>query len=233
MSYTLIIAAAGEGKRMNLSAERHEESIPKPYIKIKGTPIIIWTLKRFSGIKEIQNIIIVTHKDWVEHCKKLIKEYNIKKINSVIAGGKERQDSVNAGLKFADTEFVLIQDAVRPFVNGTLIKNLLKESKKHDAVIPGIPATNTLKEVNKNFVNKTVARDKIYEIQTPQLFKTSVLKSAYKKAYTDKFYATDDAMLVERLGIKVKVVQGEKSNIKITTPDDLLYAEAILSSRSV
>lgn len=224
MGYTLLIAAAGEGKRLH-------NKLPKPYIKINGTSIIIWTLKRFSKIPEIENIIIVTHRDWVAYCKNLLQEHTIKKISFVVAGGKERQDSVNIGLKYTNTEFVMVQDAARPFVENSLIKTLIKESKKQDAVIPGIPATNTLKEIKLGFVNKTLSRDKIYEIQTPQIFRTSVLKAAYKKAYADKFYATDDANLVERIGIKVKVIESKRSNIKITTPSDLLYAKAILKTK--
>lgn len=225
MTYSVIIAAGGEGKRI-------DSSIPKPYIKIKNIPLIIWTLKHFDKTKEIKKIIIVTHKEWVDYCKELLNKYlpeaktgNTEKKYYVIKGGKERQDSVNEGLRYVDTDFVFIHDVARPFINSSLILNLIESSKKYDAVIPGIPAVNTLKEVSSGFVIKHLTRDKIYEIQTPQLFRTEVLKTAYKKAYKDKFYATDDSALVERLGIKVKVIQGLKNNIKITYPEDLLYAD--------
>jgi 2-C-methyl-D-erythritol 4-phosphate cytidylyltransferase len=228
-NYSLIIAAAGEGKRIN-------SPIPKPYIKIKKFPIVIQTLKHFDEIKEIEKIIIVTHKNWVNYCINLLNKYlpeskAVKKKYYVIKGGKERQDSVNEGLKLVDTEFVFVHDAVRPFIDSSLVLNLIKSSKKYDAVIPVVPSTNTLKEIKSGFVYKHLLRDKIYEVQTPQLFRSDILKSAYKKAYLDKFYATDDSALVERLGIKVKVIEGIKNNIKITNPQDLLYAKTILSNK--
>lgn len=227
-TYSVIMAAAGEGKRIN-------SPIPKPYILIKRYPIIIRTLKHFDRTKEIERIIIVTHKDWVNYCINLLKKYLLKgksgdKKYYVIKGGKERQDSVNEGLKLVNTEFVFVHDAVRPFIDSPLILNLIKSSKKYDAVIPVVPSINTLKEIKFGFVYKHLSRDSIYEVQTPQLFRTGVLKSAYKKAYLDKFYATDDSALVERLGIKVKTIEGIKNNIKITNPQDLLYAKTMINN---
>jgi 2-C-methyl-D-erythritol 4-phosphate cytidylyltransferase len=229
-TYSVIIAAAGEGKRIN-------SPIPKPYIEIKKYPIIIRTLKHFDKIKEVEKIIIVTHKDWVNYCSSLIKKYFYEsktgnKKYYVVKGGKERQDSVNEGLKIINTDFVFVHDAARPFIDLSLILNLIKSSKKYDAVIPVVPSINTLKEIKSGFVCKHLSRDSICEVQTPQLFRVDILKAAYKKAYFDKFYATDDSALVERLGIKVKVIEGIKNNIKITTPQDLLYAKLILKSKS-
>ncbi|MDD5528424.1 MAG: 2-C-methyl-D-erythritol 4-phosphate cytidylyltransferase [bacterium] len=229
-NYSVIIAAAGKGKRIN-------SPIPKPYILIKKYPIIIQTLKHFDRIKEIERIIIVTHKDWVNYCNGLLKKYlpesKTDKKYYVIKGGKERQDSVNEGLKLVNTKFVFVHDAVRPFIDSSLILNLIKSSKKYDAVIPVIPSINTLKEIKSGFVCKHLSRDRIYEVQTPQLFRVDILKSAYKKAYLDKFYATDDSALVERLGIKVKAIEGIKNNIKITNPQDLLYAKVMLKAKSL
>lgn len=216
MSYSAIIVGAGQGIRM-------KTQIPKPYLEIKGIPIIALTLKVFNNFPAIKEIVIVTQKERIEYCKKeIVEKYKFHKVKDVVAGGQKRQDSVKAGLGLVNSEFVFIQDAVRPFVGIDLINRLIQGSKKYDAVIPGVSARDTIKKVINGVVEQTLPREQIYEIQTPQLFRTAILKKAYDMAYSEGFYGTDDAMLVERLGIKVKVVEGSKYNIKITTKEDLM-----------
>lgn len=219
MSYSAIIVGAGQGIRM-------KTKIPKPYLKIKNTPIIAMTLKTFNNFEAIKGIVIVTQEEQIEYCKKeIVEKYKFQKVIAVVKGGEKRQDSVKAGLELVNSEFVFIQDAVRPFVGLEIIKRLIRESEKYDAVIPGIPARDTIKKVINGIVEQTLPREQIYEIQTPQLFRTAILKKAYLLAYSDGFYGTDDSALVERLDVKVSVVEGSKHNIKITTKEDLLYAE--------
>ena len=227
----VIIVGAGEGKRM-------QNKIPKPYIKLKGTPIIALTLKVFDTIQLIENIIIVTLPDWIKYCKsEIVEKFGFKKVKAIIKGGNRRQDSIKMGLDaIADIHpqltisdsIVLIHDAVRPFITKDFITHLIKDCNKYEAVIPAMPATNTIKEVENGFVHRTLQRNNIYEIQTPQVFKYSVIKKAYEEAYSCGFYGTDDASLVEKIGIPVKISTGLSSNIKITTPEDLLYAETLL-----
>ncbi len=224
----VIIVAAGEGKRM-------QDKIPKPYIKLKGKPIIALTLKVFSEIQEIENIIIVTLPDWIKYCEsEVIEKFGFKKVKAIIKGGAKRQDSVKIGLEALSStlnpipDTLLIHDAVRPFITEDFITHLIKMCDKYGAVVPGIPATDTIKEIDNGFVHRTLQRNNVYEIQTPQVFKHEIIKEAYEKAYSCGFYGTDDASLVERLGTQVKVVPGLQRNIKITTREDLLYAENLL-----
>lgn len=221
----VIIVGAGEGIRM-------QDKVPKPYIELKGKPIIALTLRVFNEIQEIENIIVVTHPERVEYCKsEVVEKFGFKKVREVTKGGAKRQDSVKLGLEAISSTLnpipytLLIHDAVRPFITGDFITHLIKMCAKYGAVVPGIPATNTIKEVEDGFVRRTLQRNHLYEIQTPQVFKYSIIKEAYERAYSNGFYGTDDASLVERIGVPVKIVAGLPSNIKITTPEDLLYAE--------
>ena len=223
-----IIVAAGEGKRM-------QDKIPKPYIKLKGKPIIWFALKVFNEIQEIENIIIVTQDEWIEYCEsEVVEKFGFKKVRVIIKGGVKRQDSVKMGLDAISStlnpppDTLLIHDAVRPFITGDFITHLIKMCDKYGAVVPAIPATDTIKEVENGFVCRTLQRNNLYEIQTPQVFKYNIIKTAYENAYSCGFYGTDDASLVERLGTKVKVVPGLQRNIKITTKEDLSYAENLL-----
>ncbi|MDI6840297.1 MAG: 2-C-methyl-D-erythritol 4-phosphate cytidylyltransferase [bacterium] len=223
INISAIIVAAGEGSRIGAS-------IPKPYIKLNGIPIIALTLKPFDQSTEIENIVVVTHWKWIDYCQsEIIRKFGFKKVITVVKGGNERQDSVNVGLDVVDGDIVLIHDAVRPFVTQDFIISLIRECKKYGAVVPGIPVTDTIKEVDGNFVHCTIQRDRAYSIQTPQVFKTNIIRKAYQEAYATRFYGTDDASLVERLGIKVRVIKGLPTNIKITTNEDLLYAKAIIN----
>ncbi|MCK4353552.1 2-C-methyl-D-erythritol 4-phosphate cytidylyltransferase [candidate division WOR-3 bacterium] len=216
-----IIVAGGESLRM-------KTPLPKPYIELQGKPIIVWTLTPFDELKVIDEIILVVHEKWIDYCKDIVKKFNFKKVKSIVKGGTARQDSVKEGLSLVNTDFVLIHDAVRPFITKTFINNLIKFGKEYGAVVPGIPVVDTIKEVKNDFAHHTLQRGKIYKIQTPQVFKTDILKKAYGEAYNAGFYGTDSSMLVEKIGVKVRIVKGLKENIKITTQEDLVYAETLL-----
>jgi len=257
----VIIVSAGQGKRMSVppmatSKGRCDDviapppkywshrtrsksvwsgNVPKPYIKLKGASIIALTLKVFNEIKEIDNIIIVTHPDWINFCSsEIVEKLGFKKVKLVINGGPKRQDSVKMGLDaisstpMASPDTLLIHDAVRPFITPDFISHLIEMGAKYGAAVPALPATNTIKLIENGFVLRTLQRNNLYEIQTPQVFKYNIIKEAYEKAYSCGFYGTDDAELVERIHLPVKIVPGLPSNIKITTPEDLLYGERLM-----
>jgi len=228
MKVVALIAAAGLGKRMNAK-------ISKPFIPIFGKPIIAYTLEKFEQCKFIEKIyLIVNRKEKDLYLKNIILRYNFTKVQGLIEGGKTRQDSVYNGLKAldADTDIVVIHDGARPLIEKTLIQDSIKTAQKYGAAILVIPIKDTIKKSQKYmFINGTLDREQIWRAQTPQSFKYDIILSAYKKAYQDKFWATDDAAIVERYGHKVKMIIGSEENIKITTPFDIIIAENFLKRK--
>jgi 2-C-methyl-D-erythritol 4-phosphate cytidylyltransferase len=224
MKTVAIISAAGSGKRMGR---------PKQFLEIDGQPMIERTLAVFEACGVIDDIVLVVNADEVERAKKL----KSKKIRSVVAGGQERYDSVHNGLKALDKDvsIVVIHDGARPFVTPGIIEKSVAEAQKCGAVVVGVPVKDTLKEVTGNplpvtrdrlTVAHTVDRERIWAAQTPQVFKKDIILRAYEKA-GKKDGVTDDAMLVERMGVEVRMVMGSYRNIKINTPADLLLAQGI------
>lgn len=214
-----IIPAAGKGKRF-----KGENKLLKNIGKFS---IIIHTLKVFESCQEISEIVLVVPPKKISFYKRLISKYKIEKVKKIIKGGKERQDSVYNGIMNLeeDTKFVIIHDGDRVFVKKSLIKKIIKELKKHPAVVCGVPIKDTVKEVGKMGVIKTLEREKLWSIQTPQGFSYQLIKKAHQKAKKDKFHSTDDSALVEKLGYRVKVIPGFYSNIKITTYEDFIYGK--------
>jgi len=224
-----ILAAAGQGKRLG-------KQTPKVFIMLGNHPIIYYSLKILSESGLIDYILVVVGRDSIAYCEReVIQKYQFKKVNKVIEGGEHRQDSVYNGLKevLPNTDLILIHDAARPFITHQLIEKTIADAKEVGAAIVGVPPVDTIKTINGGqWIEETLSRDSLVAIQTPQVFKYELLKDAYEKAYQDNFYATDDALLVRRLGGRVKLVNGDYENIKITFPHDLLVAEAILKIRS-
>lgn len=219
---TAIILAAGKGERLNAN-------IPKPFVKLLNTPIIVWSTKVFNEHTLIKNIIIVTLKEYVNYCKtEIVDKYKLNKVTCVLAGGEKRQDSARLGIMNARTETIIIHDAARPLVDTNLITQLIETQLP--AVIPVIPLSNTIKIIDHNQVVQTLNRNNLYETQAPQLFDTNIIKLAHLKAYQNGVSTTDDASLVEYIGEKVFTIPGPLKNIKITTPTDLLLAELLLKS---
>ncbi len=218
MKTVAIITAAGYGKRMGR---------PKQFIQIGGKSVLEWTLSVFENAKIVDEMILVVNKEDVEQAKK----FKFLKLKQVVAGGKERQDSVFEGLKVLpeDAEIVAIHDGVRPFVSAEIIEKAVAEAKECGAVVVGIPVNDTIKSVNhqKLTVINTLNREELWAAQTPQVFKKEIILQAYKKG-KEKHRVTDDARLVEKLGIPVKMIMGSYQNIKITSPEDLKIAEGIL-----
>ncbi len=228
MYVTAIVLAAGKGLRL-------KSKISKPLIKIDSKPLIIYSLNTLSKHPYIKDIIVVANRRNLQDIRNKIKQYRIDKIKDVVLGGQVRLASVVNGLRAIDnhTDLVLIHDGVRPFIDRDMVSSVIKTAKSSGAAIAGVPVKATIKSVKvskcqsvkENIVEKTLDRSKLWEIQTPQVFRKDLILKAYNK-FGD-IDVTDDAMLVEKLGAKVSVVLGTYNNIKITTPEDLIIAQAI------
>lgn len=218
-----IIAAAGRGRRLKLSTF-------KPLVKVKNKPILFFVLKVLSETPQIKEIILIGNRDNLKKISNLVKLEGFKKVKGIILGGATRKDSVANGLKIIKGErntFVLIHDAARPFINRSHVKKLVREAFRYNAVISAVPVKFTVKRAKK-FKGRLVAvetleRKRLWEIHTPQIFRSDLLKKAFKRfGHLD---VTDDASLLERLGVQAKIVRGSYANIKITTREDLNLAE--------
>lgn len=217
-----IVVAAGRSSRFKGKAS-------KILAKIDSKPVIYYSLFALNRHPDIDEIIVVASSGNIEAITGIVRRYKINKVKNIILGGKERKDSVLQGLKSLgqDTKDVLIHDGARPLINKVIISSVIRAAKISGAAVIGLPVKPTIKKVNSNlWVKETVDRDGLWEIQTPQVFSKNIILKAYRRLSGSK--VTDDAMLVEKIGIKVKLALGSYSNIKITTSEDLVIAEAIL-----
>ncbi len=220
---TAIILAGGKGKRMGYS-------ISKQFIELKGKPILYYTLKKYIDSKHIDNIILVLPKDEIEYCKKNILEKYSLKVNKIVEGGKERQDSVYNGLIAIDkSDIVLIHDGARPFTSERIIEEGVELARKYGAAAPGVMPKDTIKIKNSEGISiETPNRETLVAIQTPQIFNYNIILECHKKIQVSGDIVTDDTMVVEKYGHKVYLYDGEYTNIKVTTPEDLVLAEKLV-----
>ena len=221
----VVIVAAGSGSRM-------KRDINKQFIKLDGKEIIAYTIEKFYKSEDIDDIVIVIKENEEKYfIENIINKYGFDNIK-LAYGGKERQDSVYNGIKKLNRncEIVLIHDGARPFVNEDIIKNSIEEAKENNAVVVGVPVKDTIKIVNSdgNIVD-TPNRSLLWSVQTPQSFKYEIITKAYEYAYSNDYYGTDDAILVEHIGYNVKMIEGSYDNIKITTEEDLHFGIQILN----
>lgn len=227
-SLGVVIVAAGQGSRMQT-----KES--KQYLPLAGKPILIHTLERFAAHSEIGWITVVVPPGDEQRVSDLAAAYGIHdKIAAITAGGAERQHSVLNGLETLQdkVDLVLVHDAVRPFVTHEMISAVAEEAKANGAAVLAVPVKDTIKIAGSDgTVSSTPDRRSLWAVQTPQAFRVSLLLRAYEQAIRDEYLGTDDASLVERLGEAVKIVPGDYANIKLTTPDDLYWAEHYLASQ--
>lgn len=226
MKSTAIVLAAGQGKRMN-------NKVQKQFLLIKGKPVLYYSLSCFQKSREIEEIIVVTGKESINFCKQeIIVTYGFSKVKAVIAGGKERYDSVYAGLRACENcDYVFIHDGARPFLTDDMIIRGKEAVLTYGACVTGMPSKDTIKIADENgMVVSTPRRSLVWNIQTPQIFSYTAIREAYEKARQQSMEdITDDAMVMERFGnLKIKLVEGSYENIKITTPEDILVAEKIL-----
>ncbi len=228
-SVTVLVPAAGSGSRMG-------GRIKKQFLLLNGMPVLAHTLRRFEEMPEVREIIPIVPEAEMEEClERCVDSQGLKKVRRVVPGGRERQDSVRNGLMAMEPPggWVMVHDGVRPFVTREMVSELILALDECDGAVLAVPAKDTLKEVGPDrLVRRTLDRRLFWHIQTPQAFPYRVIAEAFRKAYADGFYGTDEASLVERYGGSVRVVAGSYANIKITTPEDMILAKAILASQS-
>jgi 2-C-methyl-D-erythritol 4-phosphate cytidylyltransferase len=226
-----LVVAAGKGSRMG--TQEH-----KQYLLLNGTPILVHTLLAFEQSPLIDMIVLVVGVDDLERCRRFAEQYGISKLSAVVAGGNERQESVWRGIQVImdEAQYVFIHDGVRPFIQQELMIRMERalRAQRVDALVAAVAVKDTIKMANESAttdyqtIGQTLPRERLWAIQTPQAFRMQTIVDAHKQAIIDGYTGTDDAVLVERLGGVVHIVQGDYFNIKITTPEDLLLAEAII-----
>ncbi len=224
---TAVITAAGKGTRMN-------SSINKQYIELGGIPVLARTIGVFQQCREIDEIIVVINEEDINFCRKnIVQKYGLSKVKALVSGGAERQNSVYKGLcAIEGGGIVLIHDGARPFVTCENIADSVGAAREFGACGIGVKVKDTVKISDmEGFVASTPDRSRLWSIQTPQSFEYSIIIKAHEEAIKNNYLGTDDMVLVEKLGIPVKILEGSYSNIKITTPEDLLLGESILGSR--
>lgn len=232
MKVVAIVPAAGRGVRFRAKALGRRDR--KPFALLANKPILIHTINALESSSLIDCILVIVHPDDTGLAKETIKRYRIKKVKHIISGGRTRTHSVYNGLKHMDedADIVLIHDGVRPFITEEIIKTAIKGAKEYGSAVCGVQTISTMKEVDdKLFITSTLNRKRLYDIQTPQVFKRDIILKAYEEAIAKGCEATDDSVLVERIGYKVKLTAGSHYNIKITTPEDMVFAEAIYARR--
>ena len=221
-----LIPAAGSGERLGRGAN-------KVFCEVAGRPILAHTLAVFESCGAIEETILVTRQSDIEASRELSGRFGFAKVRAIVAGGEHRQDSVANGLEKVTCDICAIHDAARPLVTREIIERSIEEAARSGACIAAVPVIDTIKSVVDGDVTGTVDRSNLYAVQTPQTFRTELIREAYRRAYEDSVYATDDAALVERLGKSVTVVPGSYDNIKITTPADLGVASVKLGGGEV
>ena len=225
MANIALIPAAGMGKRM-------AAGMNKQYLQIGGMPILARTVAVFEQAPFIDAIYIISPEDEISYCKQeVVAAFGFAKVRAIVAGGAERQHSVINGLraaKAADDDVVLIHDGVRPFVSEHVLHRAIEVAMATDGALVAVPAKDTIKVVANGIITDTPPRETLWLAQTPQAFRYGVIQAAHEIAEAEGFLGTDDASLVERLGKEIHIVLGDYRNIKITTPEDLVLAEAFL-----
>jgi 2-C-methyl-D-erythritol 4-phosphate cytidylyltransferase len=223
-----VIPAAGSGTRMGSARS-------KQFMDLCGKPMLAVTLERFHQCDLIDEIVVVVSGQDVGYCRReIVDRYGLTKVATVVGGGRRRQESVRNGIEAVSNSstWILIHDGVRPLVSLELIERVIRASGKYRAVIPGIPVKDTIKQIDsRGRVVDTVDRSTLWAVQTPQIFRCEDIRMAHTKAMEEGWEGvTDDAFLIERIGIPVELIEGEETNIKITTARDLELARLFLSA---
>ena len=229
MKVTAVIVSAGIGQRFM-------DGKKKQFLPLAGKPVLAHTLDPFERCPLVNAVVLVVGQEDMDFClKEIVEKYQYKKISRIVPGGKTRQESVKNGVGAVpeDVEMVVIHDGVRPFVTREMIEESVRSAIRFQAVVVATPVKDTIKTVDaEGSIRETLDRNSLWQVQTPQTFRTRIIRDALRKAAEDGFLGTDDASLVERMGINVHVVQGSYANIKITTPEDLLLATFLLQANN-
>jgi 2-C-methyl-D-erythritol 4-phosphate cytidylyltransferase len=236
MKVFVIIPAAGLGTRMSSASAKSKKRTPsKQFAELGGTPILIRTLRKFVAVPEVGEIYVALRSEELPNFHAQLEKEGMQQKVRLVEGGEHRQESVSnalAAVKAGDNDIVLVHDAVRPFVTAEIISEVIAAAQKYGAAIAGMPAVDTVKQVERTsegaVIKTTIPREKVVMAQTPQGFRYGLLKKAFDEATADGFTGTDEASLIERAGQPVAVVMGSPRNIKITTPADLELAEFFL-----
>ncbi|MBS4179698.1 2-C-methyl-D-erythritol 4-phosphate cytidylyltransferase [Lederbergia citrea] len=225
MDYQVIIPAAGSGKRMGAGHN-------KLFLKLGRRPIILHTMDVFTADPNCRKVILVIQHNDEEYFKEILEDVDHSPKIQLVYGGNERQDSVYNGLKAACADgIILVHDGARPFIRLKTISQLVRSAVESGAAIAAVPVKDTIKKAVGHEVVETVERSSLWQVQTPQAFRFSVLLNAHEQARNECFLGTDEASLVERTSHTVKIVESDYDNIKLTTPEDLYFAEAIMEKR--
>lgn len=225
MKVGAIIPAAGRGTRIG-------GVVPKQFLELLGKPLLHHTLMVFSACSAVDYVVLVMPQADVDASgDEWLNGYDI--VRKVVAGGEQRQDSVYNGFQALEesTDIVVVHDGVRPFTTPQMIKETVSSAEQYGAAITAIPVSDTIKKAVDGFVERTVSREGLWRVQTPQAFQRSLLLKAFEKAKADSYYGTDEGALVEYLGKQVKIVPGSELNIKITRKEDLVLGESLLSAK--
>jgi 2-C-methyl-D-erythritol 4-phosphate cytidylyltransferase len=208
---------------------------PKQFLTLGGLPLLVHSLRVLEASDAVSAIVLAVPKSEMEYCRReIVSAHGFKKVQAVVEGGEERQDSVGRGLAAvgAEADIVLVHDAVRPFPTANMVARVVAAAAKHGAAIVAIPMRDTVKRAGADgLIVETVDRKPLWLAQTPQAARRALLQEAHRKAQAEGFRGTDEAQLIERLGHRVALVDGSTENIKITRPEDLMIGEAILAGR--
>lgn len=225
---SVIVAAAGRGSRM----KRAENKV---FLPLLDKPILRYSIEAFLGRRDVAEVIVICAAHEQAQMESFVAPYREQKPVKVVVGGSERQYSVANALRAADrkSELILVHDGARPLVTDEVVQSVIDSARAHRAAIAAVPVKDTIKTVDDSgMVALTPPRSTLFAVQTPQGFASQLLFDAYARAEEDGFLGTDDASLVERLGVRVAIAKGDYQNIKITTPEDLIIGEALLKGRS-
>lgn len=220
--FGVVIAAGGSGTRFGTD-------VPKQFVDALGIPVIAHTLSKFQNCRTIDSIVIVTHKDYVVYSSDIVKKFHFDKVTSIIEGGITRQMSVFKGIKTIDTDYVLIHDAARPLIEESVITKCCQTLKDYGSCAVGTKVTDTVKvSRDGQYIDSTLDRNILWQIQTPQCFERDFILRCHKNAVFEGLEATDDCALAEHYGEKIKLIEGNSANIKLTSYSDLAVAEVLL-----
>jgi 2-C-methyl-D-erythritol 4-phosphate cytidylyltransferase len=232
MKVTVILPAAGLGTRMGRSVPEKAGTSRKQFMLLDGSPILLHTIRKFASTPAVSEIVVALRGEDIEWVRELLRVEKFDKTVRLVEGGDSRQESVEHALATLDpaTELVAVHDAVRPFIEHSVLEKVFAEAEESGAAIVGIVPVDTVKQVHRNKIRQTIPRDRLILAQTPQVFRFDLLKSAFAKAREDNFAGTDESSLVERLDqVEVSVVPGSDRNLKITKPSDMDLARLFLA----
>jgi len=232
MKVTVILPAAGLGTRMGRAVPEKAGTSRKQFMLLEGSPILLHTIRKFASTPAVSEIVVALRPEDIEWVRELLRAERFGKPVRLVEGGDSRQESVEHALATLDvgTELVAVHDAVRPFIEHSILEKVFAEAEETGAAIVGIVPVDTVKQVHRNKIRQTIPRERLILAQTPQVFRFDLLKGAFAKAREDGFAGTDESSLVERLDqVEVSVVAGSDRNLKITKPSDMDLARLFLA----